>query len=261
MRPPELKLTEEHICDEARRVIDAYLALPLFSQPSCPYFNNRRRKNKGGLRVLKGKGTPRELVEEALLFSKTKHTDLASLSKEGIKAFMVQHDLGVDCSGFTYHVLDALCHAKLHKSLKQVMKSTREGMFSSLITYIRPAENTGVHSFRDDKNSYEVPIGNILPGDMIIMMGTGKDKTYNHILVVTTVERTDRNLHISYAHSYQWPSDGLYDHGVREGLIITQGSNILDGEWTEKNITGKDNFTYQSALDAREVSIRRLKVF
>jgi len=63
--------------EKARSVITAYTALPFHVPVSCPYFNNRRRKTRGGLRVLKGKGSPAEIVEEGQIFSKLTHSHRA----------------------------------------------------------------------------------------------------------------------------------------------------------------------------------------
>jgi len=67
-------------------------------------------------------------------------------------------------------------------------------------------------------------------------------------------------LRITYTHSYTWPSDGAYGHGVREGIILIKNNSILDGIWKEKDSLGEENYTYTSARDAEEVSVRRLVV-
>lgn len=247
------------IGDAARAVIDAYIALPLRRKPSCPYFNNRRRKNRGGLRVTKGKGSPEEIAEEAEITAKLTHVDITSLSKEGIKEFLVTNDLGIDCSGFAYHVLSAFTHEKTGKKLTQFVTSNRTGVIGSLLARLRPAENLGVNSFRNEKNSTLIQIKEIMPGDIITFIGTGKDKTYNHILVVTSVTKNDERLHITYAHSYMWPSDGLYNHGVREGTIDVTGGDLMTALWTEQSVVGNENYTFESARTATEVSVRRLK--
>jgi len=273
----------------ARNVIDLYLALPFAlsneARPACPYFNNRRSKSKSGLRVLRGKGTPHEIVEEAIIDSLHTRTDLKKLSKEGITEFLVNHGLGVDCSGFAYHIFDALAHDHFKKGIKNFVTSNRRGFWGRIISRIRPAENIGVASFRNDKNSTQIDIQDIRPGDFITFMGTGKDNLYNHIVVVTEVtyaEQTKQDAEknakqknikrITYAHSYAWPSDGKTGHGVREGSITfaTQitppvaspiASAILgpDVVWSEKGETRQNyNYTRESAEKAREVSIRRL---
>ena len=243
---------------KARSVIDSYINLPFDVGISCPYFNSRRRKNRGGLRVTKGKGTPAEIVEEATIMAKFSRTDLTHLSTDLIKEFLVENDLGIDCSGFAYHVLNAFTQEKTGKNITSFVTSNRTGIVGSFLARLRPAENLGVNSFRNDRNSKAITASDALPGDFITFIGTGKDKTYNHILVITAVTKNTDSIHISYAHSYMWPSDGLYAHGVREGEIILQNSDLLGGTWQEQGVTGNENYTFESARNAAEVSVRRL---
>ena len=243
---------------KARAMIDAYLALPLGTKPSCPYFNNRRRKGRGGLRVLVGKGTPEEIAEEAKIFALQTRTKLDSLSTDKLKEFLSDRDLGVDCSGFAYHVLNSLSQEKTGKNLQSHVKSNRGGSIGKLLATLRPAENLGANSFRNERNSSPVRVAQAMPGDILTFIGTGKDKAYNHIVVITGVDRLGGDTRITYAHSYAWPSDGKYRHGVREGDILVHGEDILGGTWKEQGATGEDNHTYTSARDAKEVSLRRL---
>lgn len=251
---------------KARSVIDAYLYMSFTKPISCPYFNNRRKKTRGNLRVLIGKGLPKEIIEEAHIVSKLSRIDIDTLSPEKLKEFLVIHNLGIDCSGFAYHVLDAVSKEKTGKPLTSSVTSLRKGFIGSLLARLRPAENIGVNSFHHEKNSSKISVREIKPGDIITFIGTGKDKNYNHILVVTKIEKTmqgktDTVAHttIHYAHSYMWPQDGLYNHGVREGIIDVSGDDILSGTWTEQGVTGNENYTYTSAQNAQEVSIRRLR--
>jgi hypothetical protein len=243
---------------KARETIDLYLALPIGTKPSCPYFNNRRRKSRGGLRVLKGKGSPAEIVEETEICAKLRRIKIAELSTDKLKEFLVAEDLGIDCSGFVYHVLNSYCQEKKERSIQSYVKSIRTGFIGKFLARLRPAENLGVSSFRNDKNSFEIKPSQAEPGDFITFMGTGKDRTYNHIVVITGIEKANNDTRISYAHSYSWPSDGVYQHGVREGDILVHGDNLLGGTWKEQGVTGADNYTYESARNAKEVSVRRL---
>ncbi len=258
--------TREKISEKARVVIDAYLALPLPARPNCPYFNNRRRKIRGSLRVVKGKGTPWEIAEECEIDAKFARVKIADLSTDKVKEFLVANDLGIDCSGFAYHVLNALCLERTKKNLQSFVKPLRTGFIGTLLGRLRPAENIGVMAFVHEKNSRVIKISEAKPGDVIIFLDTGKDNLYSHILVITAVECRDEfddkdnnDTRISYVHSYAWPSDGTLGHGVREGEILIHDDNLLNATWTEKGLTGGENYTYESARNAREVSVRRLK--
>ncbi len=250
---------------KAREIIDLYLALPFGTKPSCPYYNNKRRRSKTQLRVLKGKGSPREIAEEATIDALHSRIDVNALSTDKLKEFLVAEDLGIDCSGFAYHVLNTYTQEKTGKSIQSFVKSNRTGIVGSFLARLRPAENMGVATFANDRNSTEIMASQAKPADVITFIGTGKDNLYNHILVITAVEQTEGgDIRIAYAHSYAWPSDGLFDHGVREGNIIVHGegtrADLLAGTWKEKGEIGATNYTHESARNAKEVSIRRLKI-
>lgn len=246
----------------ARTVVDRYLSLPLGAKPACPYFNNRRKKTRGGLRALKGKGLPEEIAEEAEIRALHAHVAIKNLSTDKLKEFLIDNDLGVDCSGFAYHVIGAALFEKNGGFIGRALRFKRSGFLAHLITRLRPAENAGVATFRLDENSVAISARDARPGDFITFMGTGKEKTYNHIVVIVGVDRQARStddIRLTYAHSYAWPTDGAYGHGVREGDILVKGDDLLNGIWKERGAVGADNFTYASAQDAQEVSVRRLR--
>ncbi|MBX4209109.1 hypothetical protein KW799_00195 [Candidatus Parcubacteria bacterium] len=258
MHPIDQKYSEK-LEGKARAMIDLYLALPIGAKPSCPYFNNRRRKSKSQLRVLRGKGSPQEIAEEATIDAMHERVDVKALSTDKLKEFLAARDLGVDCSGFAYHVLNSLSQEKRGRSIQSFVRSNRAGFVGRLIARLRPAENMGASTFANERNSVAVAASEARPGDIVTFIGTGKDGAYNHIVVITGIERSGGDTRISYAHSYAWPSDGVADHGVREGDMLVHGDDLLGGTWKEKGATGSDNYTYMSARNAKQVSVRRLK--
>ncbi|HEU5114236.1 MAG TPA: CHAP domain-containing protein [Candidatus Paceibacterota bacterium] len=244
---------------KARAMIDLYLALPVGGKPQCPYFNNRRRKTKSQLRVLKGKGSPSEIAEEAEIEALHARVDIKTIATDKLKEFLIACDLGIDCSGFAYHVLNSLSQERTGKNIQSFVKSNRPGFVGTIAAKLRPAENMGVSTFANERNSTAVNPSEAKPGDIIVFIGTGKDGLYNHMVVVTGVERADGGTRISYAHSYAWPSDGTSGHGVREGDILVHGDDLLGGTWKEKGETGSGNYTYESARTAKSLSLRRLR--
>jgi hypothetical protein len=140
---------------QAEAVINDYLTLPFPNrQVACPYYNNRHGKVHGALRVLVGKGAPDEIAEEALIISLRDKIDLDSLDTETLKKFLVGHHLGVDCSGFAYHVLSAEVTAQGKGKLKQYLKfSQQTDILRKLILLLRPAENTSVKVLADTHNT------------------------------------------------------------------------------------------------------------
>ncbi len=157
MRQEPIKPTDK-LSGKARAVIDQYLALPVGGKPSCPYFNNRRKRARGSLRTLIGKGSPYEIAEECEILSKLSRVKIADLSTDKLKEFLVESDLGVDCSGFAYHVLNSFCNEKTGKNIQSYVKSIRPGFVGGLLARLRPAENIGVSSFRAEKNSSPIKV-------------------------------------------------------------------------------------------------------
>jgi hypothetical protein len=178
-----------------------------------------------------------------------------------LKKFLVEHNLGVDCSGFAYHILEAENISRNGKKLLGAV-TPWNGFKRKIKHLLRPAENTGVSTFSHSQNSIAVSESDIEAGDFISIIGTGIEKKYNHMMVIESVEEINDGKKINYIHSYSWPEDGLYGNGVRRGCItIKDNAPILSGVWTEKEKTGKQNYTFLSASEAKDVSIRRLRVF
>jgi hypothetical protein len=245
----------------AQKVIEKYLALPLGAGCSTPYFNNRRKRIRGGLRALVGKGAPEEIAEEAEMFSIRERAGIKKMESGALKRFLVDHNLGIDCSGLAYQVLEAESLARTGKRLRSAVRPW-SGFKRRLLHIVRPSENSGVSTFSHSQNSIAVSEADIRAGDFISIIGTGAEKKYNHMMVVESVEASGSTKKINYIHSYMWPEDGLYDHGVRRGIIsIENDTPIISGVWTEKGKMSKDNYTFMSAQSAKDISIRRLRVF
>lgn len=240
---------------QALEVIQKYFQLPFpGKQISCPYFNNRRARLRGGLRAMIGKGSPEDIVEEATIFSLREKVDLNKLNNEELKKFLINHNLGIDCSGLVYHILDAEMQARGKGSLHKVLKRPWfKNPLRKFLVKLRPIENTGVGTFHHEVNSFEIKLSEIQPGDMIIIMGAGLKQDYNHVLLVESVNSELGTL--NYIHSFQYPTDGQYNHGVRqESITITDtNKNLLEQTWSEPQMQ-------EYAKKAKEFVIKRLKI-
>lgn len=232
-----------------------------------PYFNNRRAGVRLGLPALVGKGSPAEIEYETLLMSMKRKVNLKDLSADGRKKFQVDNNIGIDCSGFAYHVLDAESRSRGLQKLKRHLNfPAASGLVSSFVRFLRGnyAQNAGTTTFADPSNSHEVALLDVMPADIIIMLESGSDVQTNHTLVVKEVQRQDSvPTEISYVHSIAWPKDGVYGHGVSEGKIVIKNVNLglLEQVWVEKGQTGSENFTFHRANMAKHLSLRRLNWF
>ncbi len=248
---------------EAQTIIQNYLHLPFPGlDVSCPYYNNRRQQVRGALRVLVGKGSVADIVDEAMILSLKHRIVLDALNNEQMKQFLVDHHIGIDCSGLAYYILDAELRAKKLGPLKHHLSFPKTANpFRLLLRNLRTVENTSVDVLYNQKNSVEVPLSAMQPGDMIIMKGTGRDHTMNHVLVVHEVAyENNAPKVVSYTHTLQWSADGKYHHGVRQGAIsITDiHKSILEQIWNEQNKIGVENETFLHAQLSQELVIKRL---
>ncbi len=264
---------------KAEQLINSYLNLPfkgLFGVRT-PYYNNARGRERGQLRMLIGKGLPYEIVEEAQIISIQYHAGL--FNKDGdcclheahdgtsadlVRKFLVDNNLGIECSGFVTQVLNE--HFKETKKTALTQKIhiiSKRHLARWLISKLRPVENINVKTYTDEKNSKRVlgeGIGynydSLLPGDVITMLETGPNNKRNHIILITNVIGQT----IEYAHARAWTSEGQYGHGVTRGTITVTKPNdtLLEQKWIEKDVTGDKNETFLEAKQAKTLEIRRL---
>lgn len=279
----------------AEQLINDYLDLPFKDVRGvrCPYFNNARLRQRGQLRALVGKGSPKEIVEEAEIIALQRHAGL--FYNDGrfrpdrlpnvkpadlIGKFLVDQNLGVDCSGFVTRVLRAhLRETRQIDLLKKLVITRSKNPLRRLIVRLRPIENIGVRCYADPANSNLVMNDaaprwqEIKPGDFIIMLDTGPNHNRDHIVIITEnrfVENAanenpaDKNSGrtIRYVAARSWENGNKYDQGVYEGIIMITdpAAGLLAQTWTEKNLSGERNGTFVEARQAKQLEIRRLKL-
>lgn len=247
----------------AQTIIEKYMHLAFggTSSIACPYYNNKRQKVRGALRVLVGKGSADEIIEEATLMALREKIHLSSLSAEQLNQFLVDHNLGIDCSALSYYILSAEVSARTHKQLKNILRFPQtKNPLRLLIRALRKVENTDVTVLADDKNSSIIPLDDAQAGDFIAILETGSDFARNHIVTIHEVEvHNNKPTRIHYTHSLQWSTDGKYTHGIRQGSIdIIDNKPLLEQSWLEQGKSGNENETFKRAKEAKRVELRRL---
>jgi len=254
----------------AQDLIEQFLHLSVGdSTVHVPYFNNRRAGQRGALRVSVGKGDVADIKEELKIISLREKVDLRELGEEDITKFIVDHKLGIDCSGLVYYILDAELKYRGKGPLKKHISFPYAHGLRKLLTKLRPVENCNVKTLAHEKNSTDVALQNITPGDMIILLNAGPRKDYNHVMLVESVismNEAERDLDmgldsspkgfgmtINYVHSFQYPQDGLYNHGVRrERVHITSPDKpLVEQDWTEEKMA-------KYITTAEQILVRRL---
>lgn len=260
-------MTQKTLSEHALAVIQQYLHLPLNSETDVktPYYNNRRQQVRAALRVFVGKGSVTDITQEIALIALREKVDLNSLTAEELSKFLVEHNIGIDCSGLVYHVLDAETHALLHKSFKKFLRFPFTSGVRRIITFLRPAENTSVKSLYHESNSREISLKDIAPADALFLLEAGSGATRDHILLFHEVQydAAGTPTEIGYTHSFQSQQDGKYGHGIKQGIIqITDIQKpIIAQTWIEADKRDADNPTFAHAKAAKTISIRRFNCF
>lgn len=277
------------LSSSALKTIHDYLNLPFIgiSGVRCPYFNNAKTRQRGQLKVLVGKGSPEEIVEEAKIISIQYRKDIFDKNgvfnahvdhpaeheqAECIRQFLVDNNLGIDCSGFVTNVLQKHFYETLNVDLaKKLFITPKKNFLRWIISRLRPIEQISVGVYASEKNTMIInDLRMIQPADLIIQLKTGPNKNHNHILLIT---ETDGNK-IKYAHARAWSSEGKYGHGVSQGKITITNpeKGLLEQVWEENGHpllpeerlgvvrAGADNETYLEAKQASVLEIRRINL-
>lgn len=205
----------KRINEKSAKIIEQYR--------DVPYFNNRRTNLRNALPVNIGKGSPKEIHDELDFIIKRDHLDKNNID---VKKVLVENNIGIDCSGFIYHVLQ-----KTNYSFPYA-----KNFFKKLIAKLRPSANINVKTIAHDANSKVINLKDVEPGDIITM--TSEDATFrNHIMVIEQIEYQNSipaTLH--YVHTIAIPEDGEYNHGIHRGNIeiINSEKPITQQVWSEK---------------------------
>jgi hypothetical protein len=256
-------LETKTLTQHALKVADAYENFS-YGPASCniPYFNNKVFRNRGALRTYSGKGSIEDISDELSTILIKNKIDKKDLSGDVLKKLLVENNIGIDCSGFAYYVLDAENRGLGRPPLRKIISFVNcSGFLGKFLCTIRPAANCDVETLAHDNNTHVVPVTDVKPGDIITMLTKNNiDKIRNHIVVITAVEyKTSIISKIFYSHAVAYPEDGLYGNGVRHGEIeiVSPEKSIIDQEWTENGRKGNSNRLFVREQEA-ETELRRL---
>ncbi len=223
---------------------------------SIPYWNNKVTRTRAALRVRVGKGSPRDIFEEAQNLAVKNHVPIESLSNEMLKKMLVDENIGIDCSGFAYYLLNAESEEIGNGSIDKSMHFTNcRGIIGKIRAHFRPVENCSVATLADDKNSRVVPLKETQPGDIVTMLA-GDER--DHVLTIYRVDYQNFTpIEIHYVHATAYPEDGLYGSGVKEGMIeiLDPEKSILNQRWL-----GDNPRIFDRAKNSK-TEIRRLRWF
>lgn len=220
---------------ELAKFIDKYFTLNVAGMKViCPYY-----MNVGGIlkdSVFAGKGSPVEIENKAKdIFS---HIDLVNKDENFIRSEMSHNDLGIDCSGLVYQILNTWLRDISKKSeLKDYLPKSRTFNPRRIISrMIKPQSSVSADMFTSSPISKKIDLKDVQPGDLIRTRG-GK-----HILFVTEVEYNDTiPTKITFVQSAS-----LYKRtGVRYGSVeLIKKMDLACSIWSDAN-PEEENHTYK----------------
>jgi hypothetical protein len=254
-------MNTKFLSDKAISIIDQYKNFKLGNAVcSIPYYNNRHSGGRAKLRVENGKGSPKEIFEEIEQIIMKEKISIKDITSEELKKILVLHNIGIDCSGYAYYILNAESISLGKGSLdKHLSFPFSKGIIGKIRSMMRPIENTNVETFASKENSHPIEIKDARVGDIITMQRNSGVGERNHILVIYQVEYQNFiPIKLHYTHSIAWPSHGEYGHGINGGIIeiIDTNKSLVEQKWIESDKTGKDNYTYMSAKNSTTELLR-----
>jgi len=250
-------------------MIDQYRNFKIDSAvSSIPYFNNKSTGKRAALGVNVGKGSPKEIFDEILTLTRLQKIDTKSFNSETLKKFMISNNIGIDCSGFVYHVLNEESISRGKGGMdRHIHFVTASNILTRLIAKLKPQKNTDVLTLSSDKNSKVLEIKDAQVGDIITMIGTSTVGIRNHVLIIHQIEYQNFiPITLHYVHAIAWPTDGEYGHGIHEGRIeiVDVNKTLCEQRWIELEkdsfIEPNENYTYTRAKTST-TELRRMKWF
>jgi hypothetical protein len=95
---------------------------------------------------------------------------IKDISSEELKKILVLHNIGIDCSGYAYYILNAESISLGKGSLdKHLSFPFSKGIIGKIRSMMRPIENTNVETFASKENSRPIEIKDVKVGDIITM--------------------------------------------------------------------------------------------
>ncbi len=253
------------LSNRALSIIDQYLHFKVAeAECSVPYFNNKTVRARAALRSTIGKGSPQEIFEEIKGILVKSHVNESLITSDLLKKTLTDNNIGIDCSAFTYYVLNSECEDLKKGHLdKHIHFINCHGLIGKMRCALRPIENCDVATFADDINSKIILIKEIQPGDIITMLGGPDNSDRDHVLVIHQVEYQNFiPTKIHYSHSVAYPEDGIYGTGIKQGIIeiIKPEASIAEQSWTENGKSNQENRIFLRAQKSK-TELRRLHFF
>ena len=248
---------KETLPKNVQKFVNSYFNLNLGGKKiPCPYYINIKKiRQRMGLRVLIGKGTQEEIIQESLIYEKLRGTNFYDMSIYEIREFLVKRHIGIDCSGFIVHIINYWLKGINKKNIWKYIKFPRQTLYRKIARFFRPVENISAFQLTNKDNSTPIKnLNNIRCGDLIRLKGL---KGGYHVMMISKVIQNKGKVNsFKYIHATKWYEK---QHGVREGCVIIKNVKepLYKQKWTDY-LNGR-NWTYEEICKDKEYSqVRRL---
>lgn len=249
----------ESISESTFNLISRFSNLNIGGKQVCaPYYMNLKGQ-RGGLRVMVGKGDPEEIEHEVYVWAQVRGFDLNKASVDQIREFMIKEGIGIDCSGFAVYVVNNELRVHGYKEIWNYLKFPSNTLMARLRRKLRPVENVGANTMTSDANCIRIENYNdIKPLDLI--RAKGKQRNAHHVGIITKVVRDDHGntVEFEYVNSHRFYED---QNGIRFGTvkIIKPQENLLAQEWDDE-YEGRNYFYEDLEVEFEDNGVRRLKI-
>ena len=241
----------------AQRIVARYTNLPIGNKTIVtPYFMNE--KGKKGNRVFIGKGTSQEIKQTTEKLASQNKFDVYAASEEQIRSFMINQELGIDCSGFIAWTLNELTKEKFNKPIWKVLEFSMLPLAGQLKRYLRPVENISVKVLTHASNSDTIKdLRQIRVGDMLRALNG------HHILLISEIEYDKQHtpIRFKYVNSTEYKNK---KYGIREGLVEIKDINkyLVEQKWIdeEQGVNWIYNAVKNFENDSRIVRLKALNM-
>ncbi len=242
----------------ARKMVYDYFHLPLGGKKiKCPYYRNTK-KVKMGLRVMVGKGNPEEIVHEVKVWAKLKGVNLNKMTEKEIRDFMIKLGIGIDCSGFASHIMNAFLKDYGLKPLQKILFFKEAGIMHIFRRWLRPIENIPANDMTSTLNCNWVGnLNDVMPGDFIRVRE--KRAFAYHVAIIEKVYKIKKRVvKFDYIHSHSKYGD---ENGVRRGtIIILDPTKRLDEQEWHDSYQGRNYIKEDFVSNLNENFVKRLRV-
>jgi hypothetical protein len=209
-----------------RNELVTLLKSEIYKYLGIPYFRNNPKLKSSPLNAFVGKGNFHEIAQATISTAQKQNVDLLKFSNQQIYNFQKKNHIGIDCSGYAYHLLNFLCLQSGGQNLDDVLVGT-DGK--------KGVRRVNANLLTSPPNAHEInQYSDIKTGDLI-RMDQGR-----HVIVI--IEKKANKIY--YTHS----SDQTQDRGVHLGVItLTDPTKTLDFQkWSD---TTKKGTPYHQIFD------------